>query len=150
MENIYEYIVTNKDGEQSAGVIKADNEKDAKERIAKMQECSQEKVNVIPVQFDSNGIFEVMTKRVVTIEDVAAVAIKSFIESCIEEASKNFTESQVENLSKLFGCVQMGCEYKCVGCQYNHQIPDYPSHPYDCFFELYREEDEERMPCEDE
>lgn len=150
MENIYEYIVTNKVGEQSAGVIKADNEKDAKERIAKMQQCSPEKVNVIPIQFDTNGIFEVMTKRVVTIEDVAAVAIKSFIDSCIEEANKNFTESQVGNLSKLFGCVQMGVEYKCVGCTYNQQIPDHPEHPYDCFFELDREDADERMPCEDE
>lgn len=152
LEDVYEYTTKYDNGDITAGLIQSNNPDVAYNTIANMQhnaaKCSSVKIN--PIQFDSNGIFEVMTKKAVTIEDVAAVAIKSFMENCVETANNNWTESQTEMLDRLFKSVLMGCEYKCVGCQYNQQIPDHPSHPYDCFFELDREDADERMPCEDE
>ena len=152
LEDVYEYTTKYDNGDITAGLIQTNNPDVAYNTIANMQhdatKCSSVKIN--PIQFDSNGIFKVMTKRAVTIEDVAAVATKIFKESCIEVAKKNWAESQVEMLDRVFNCVLMGCEYKCVGGGYNQQIPDHPEHPYDCFFELDREVADERMPCEDE
>lgn len=127
LEDVYEYTAKYENGDITAGLIKANNPDVAYNTIANMQQnaakCSSVKIN--PIQFDSNGIFEVMTKRAVTIEDVVTVATKIFTESCIEVAKKNWAESQVEMLDRLFSCVLMDCEYKCVGCTYNQQIPDH-------------------------
>lgn len=62
----------------------------------------------------------------VTVGEVAEVAIRVFVDECMQVARDNWCGSQVEMLDALFEAVSTGCELKCVKCEHFGRVADAP------------------------